>query len=202
MATAVRVLRQVGFQQLTIRGLAAEMGVAPMSLYRHVRDKDDIVDEVVERLLARAWRPKTDPADWKGYIAEASDKLRHFLVTQPAALHVYVSHPVMSRSALDRMEAMMEVLINAVGDEQSARRAYAAIQTYTIGFSALEASRAGWVPPKDGNELSERMAAYTTPRQFAQGLQYLLTGFEHETAWPATTPADNGGGILPPRGPD
>ena len=185
IATAVRTLEAVGFEQLTIRGLAAEMGVAPMSLYRHVRDKDEIIDEVVERLWAQAWRPRTDPSDWKAYIAEAADRLRHFLVTQPAALHVYLSHPVMSQSALARMDAIMDVLREALGDEQVARRAYGALQTYTIGFAALEASRAGWVPKEDGDELAQQLAAYTTPRQFAQGLQFLLTGLEHE---PRTAP--------------
>ncbi len=205
IATAVRALKEVGFEQMTIRGLASEMGVAPMSLYRHVRDKDDIIDEVVERLLARVWRPKVDRSDWKAYIAEAADKLRHFLVTQPAALHVYLSHPVMSPAALARMESMLEVLRNALGDEDAARRAYAALQTYTIGFAALEASRAGWVPSDDGDEVAQQLAAYTTPRQFAQGLQYLLTGAEHESRNPsrsATGGSGGWGGILPPRGPD
>lgn len=186
ITAALRSLQAGGFEQLTIRGLAAEMGVAPMSLYRHVRDKDDILDEVVERLLARIWRPQADPSDWKSYIAEAAERLRDFLVNQPAALHVYLSHPVMSPSALARMDAMMEVLRDALGEEQFARRAYAAIQTYTIGFAALEASRAGWDPGPDGDELAQQMAAYTTPRQFAQGLRYLLSGLAHQ---PATSPA-------------
>ena len=184
ITTAVETLRKVGFEQLTIRGLAADMGVAPMSLYRHVRDKDDIIDEVVERLLARAWRPRVDRSDWKAYIGEAADKLRHFLVTQPAALHVYLSHPVVSRAALARMDSMLEVLAQATGDEQAAHRAYAALQTYTIGFAALEASRAGWVPPDDGDDVAQQLAAYTSPRQFAEGLQYLLTGIERQPAAP------------------
>lgn len=184
VATAVRMVGEVGFDQLTVRGLAAEMDVAPMSLYRHVRDKDDIIDEVVERLLAQAWRPRTDPSDWKSYVAEAADKLRQFLVSQPAALHVYLSHPVMSPTALARMDAMMDVLRDALGDEQVARRAYGAVQTYTIGFAALEASRARWVPQEDGDELARQLAAYTTPSQFAVGLQYLLTGVEQEPVLP------------------
>ena len=206
ISTAVRLLKEAGFDQLTIRSLAAEMGVAPMSLYRHVRDKDDIIDEVVDRLQARVWRPEIDATDWKAYIAEAADKLRDFLVRQPAALHVYLSHPVMSPSARDRMDAMMDVLRAALGDEQNARRAYGALQTYTIGFAALEASRAGWVPKEDGNELAIQMAAYTSPRQFAQGLQYLLTGLEEEARNPSDQVIDAEleplGGILPPRGPE
>jgi AcrR family transcriptional regulator len=43
---------------MTIRSLAAELGVAPMSLYRHVRDKDDLSDEVVDRFLATMAPPQ------------------------------------------------------------------------------------------------------------------------------------------------
>jgi AcrR family transcriptional regulator len=148
-----------------------------MSLYRHVRSKDDLIDEVVDRLLARCWRPLTMSGDWQAWVAEAADRLRRFLVSQPAALHVYLRHPVVSPAAIARMEAMMEVLRRALADEESARRAYGAIHTYTVGFGALEASRAGWAPPKtDPDGLAQQLAAYTTPRQFAEGVRYLLGG--------------------------
>ncbi|HET6874565.1 MAG TPA: TetR/AcrR family transcriptional regulator [Acidimicrobiales bacterium] len=181
--TAMRLLRTNGYEQITIRALANEMGVAPMSLYRHIRDKDDILDEVVDRLLARQWRPRSDPGEWKEWIAEAADRLHRFLVSQPAALHVFLDHPVVSRSNVARMQAMMEVLTDRLGDEETARRAYGAIQTYTIGFAALEAARAGWIPP-DGDEdpVARQLAGYATPRQFAVGLRYLLAGIEMERA--------------------
>jgi len=183
---AIRSVRSSGgFEQMTIRSLASDLGVAPMSLYRHVRDKNDLLDEVVDRLLTRAWQPRADEGDWKAWISEAADKLRHFLVSQPAALHVYLTHPVVFPAAVARMEAAMAVLRRALGDEQSAQRAYAAIHTYTVGFAALEASRSGWEPDRSGSldhELADRLAAYTTPLQFAEGLNYLLEGIERQGA--------------------
>jgi TetR/AcrR family transcriptional regulator, tetracycline repressor protein len=168
-----------GFEQTTIRSLAADLGVAPMSLYRHVRDKDDLLDDVVDRLLRRAWRPQKHTRDWRAWVAEAADRLRQLLVSQPAALYVYLRHPVVSPAAVDRMRSVMDRLRQAGFDEESAERAYAALQTYTIGFAALEASRAGWSPPEDRPDaLSHRLAAYTTPEQFAEGLRYLLDGIE------------------------
>ena len=180
---AVRNLRRDGFEAMTIRGLANDMGVAPMSLYRHIRDKDDILDEVVERLLGPVWQPDHDHEDWKDWVIEAADKLRRFLVTEPAALHVYLTHPVVSPSALARMEAMLAVLRDCLEDEEAAQRAYGAIQTYTIGFAALEASRSGWSPPA-GDEVAVRLAALTTPAQFTEGLRYLLAGMDRRPARP------------------
>ena len=174
---ATKRVRAGRYEELTIRGLASELGVSPMSLYRHVRSKDDLIDEVVDRLLARCWRPRTVSDDWLAWVAEAADRLRRFLVSQPAALHVYLRHPVVSPAAIARMDAIMEVLRRALPDEDSARRAYGAIHSYTVGFGVLQASRAGWAPPEtDPDGLAQQLAAYTTPRQFGEGLRYLLDG--------------------------
>jgi len=174
---AVEIISAGGYEEMTIRSLAAELGVAPMSLYRHIRDKDDLLDEVVDRLLAPAWRPSAAEDDWQEWLIEAAAKLRHFLVSQPAALHVYLSHPVVSPAAIERMNAMLGVLRRTGADETAARRAYGALHTYTIGFAALEASRARWAPDSgDVSGLAEQLATYTGAEQFVDGLRYLLDG--------------------------
>jgi TetR/AcrR family transcriptional regulator, tetracycline repressor protein len=174
---AIATVEAGGYEEMSIRSLAADLGVAPMSLYRHIRDKDDLLDEVVSRLLAPVWRPTADEDDWPEWIVEAAASLRQFLVTQPAALHVYLGHPVVSPAAVERMDAMMGVLRRAGLDEQTARSAYGALHTYTIGFAALEASRAGWGPASgDVASLAQQLAAYTTAGQFIEGLRYLLEG--------------------------
>lgn len=177
---ATRVVVERGFQRLTIRHLAAELGVAPMSLYRHVHSKNDLLNEVVDRMLSQAWRPASVASDdWRHWIGEAADKLRHFLIEQPAALHVYLSHPVVSPTAITRMEAVMTVLRGALGDERRAQQAYAAIHTYTIGFAALESSRAASPAPTDVElaPLATQLASYTSAEQFTTGLDYLIRGF-------------------------
>jgi AcrR family transcriptional regulator len=149
-----------------------------MSLYRHIRDKNDLLDEVVDRLLAPAWRPSAAEDNWQAWLIEAAAKLRQFLVTQPAALHVYLSHPVVSPAAIERMNVMLDVLRRTGADKATAQRAYGALHTYTIGFAALEASRAGWAPDttEDANRLAHQLAAYTSTEQFMTGLRYLLEG--------------------------
>jgi AcrR family transcriptional regulator len=174
---AVKIVEAGGYQEMTIRGLAAELGVAPMSLYRHIRDKDDLLDEVVDQLLASAWRPSAAEDDWYAWLIEAAAKLREFLVRQPAALHVYLSHPVVSPAAIERMNAMLDVLRRTGAGEETTRGAYGALHTYTIGFAALEASRAGWAPRSgEADSLAQQLAAYTTAEQFMDGLRYLLEG--------------------------
>ena len=103
---------------------------------------------------------------------------RNFLVSQPAALHIYLSHPVVSPAAIERMNTMLDVLRRTGADEQAARRAYGALHTYTIGFAALEASRSRSAPSasEDADGLAQQLDAYTTTEQFRAGLRYLLDG--------------------------
>jgi AcrR family transcriptional regulator len=179
---ATVVLERDGYERITIRAIAAELGVAPMSLYRHVRDKNDLLDEIVDRMLADQWRPRASGVSWRRWLVEVSERFRDFLVTQPAALHVYLQHPVVSPSALQRMDAVLGALRAAGASEREAERAYAAIHTYTIGFAALEAARAdataGDAPAGSTGtrDPARRLASYTSHAQFRTGLDYLIIG--------------------------
>jgi AcrR family transcriptional regulator len=176
---AITAVEVDGFEQLTIRTLAAGLGVAPMTLYRHVRSKDDLLDEVADQLLARSWRPRSGKSDWRRWTADAARRLRDLLVHEPTVLHVYLRHPVVTPAAIARMEAMLGVLESSGFDEQSALWAYASIQTYTVGFAALEASRSRWADSGEHASSTERqLAAFTTPQQFTRGLNHLLDGVE------------------------
>jgi hypothetical protein len=62
----------------------------------------------------------------------------------------------------------------------ASKTAYAALQTYTVGFAALETSRAGWVPPEKTSRMADELVAMTSPKQFASGLRYLLAGIQRE----------------------
>ena len=175
---AMGIVKAGGLKTMTIRSLAAELGVAPMSLYRHVRDKDDLLEEVVDRLLAAAWRPSARPEDWRRWTIEVADRLRSLLVSQPAALQVFLHHPVMSPAAVERMETTLDVLAAAGLPEADAWQAFATVQTYTVGFAALEASRAGWAPPGNVDGLVGRLATISVPEQFREGLGWILDALE------------------------
>lgn len=176
---AIAVVEDGRYDQMTIRSLAAELGVAPMALYRHIRDRDDLLSEITDRLLASSWRPKRSSEDWRQWVVGSAKRFRQLLVTQPAVLHVYLSHPVASPAALERMKAIIDVLRNAGLDEDQAERTYAALHTYTVGFSALEASRSKWESTtKTKDAVMRRLAGFTTTKQFVTGLEMLLSGVD------------------------
>jgi AcrR family transcriptional regulator len=177
---ALRSLRTAGFEHMTIRSLAADLDVAPMSLYRYIRDKDDLMDEVVEELLIQSQPVPPATGSWQGRLTAAAEGLRQLLVREPGALYVYLRHPIISPTAIRRMEMMLKILREAGYDAASSKTAYAAIQTYTVGFAALATSRAGWTPPERTSRTANELVAMTSPKQFASGLRYLLAGIERE----------------------
>lgn len=173
---AVAVVREGRYDEMTIRSLASELGVAPMALYRHIRDKDDLLDEVTDRLLASSWRAKKDSEDWCAWTLDSCKRFRQLLVSQPAVLHVYLTHPVASPAALERMNAAVQVLRDAGLSREAAQRTYAALHTYTVGFSALEASRSRWQATTDTSDaIVRQLASFTTTKQFVIGLEMLLS---------------------------
>jgi TetR/AcrR family tetracycline transcriptional repressor len=166
---------------MSIRKLAAILGVAPMSLYRHVRDKEDLLDEVVDRLLHEAGPPVMSTANWRGWVTDAADRLRQLLVSQPVVLHVFLAHPVVSPAAVERMNVMLEVLRGATASEKLAQRAYSSVHTYTLGFAALEAARSGWAVRDDTPALALELGALTTPQQFQDSILAILNGVIPDT---------------------
>jgi hypothetical protein len=145
------------------------------------RDKDDLMDEVVEELLRQTQPVPPESGPWQSRLTAAVDGLRRLLVEEPPALYLYLRHPVVSTSAIRGMEMLLSVLRGRVRHGVVQGRV-CRIQTYTIGFAALEASRAGWTPQRATDRTASELAAFTTPTQFASGLQFLLAGIQHEAA--------------------
>lgn len=148
-----------------------------MAVYRHVRDREDLLAEVVDVQLARAWRPRRSTEDWQEWTKDAANRLRRFLVSQPVALELYLQRPVTSPAALERMDAMLGALQGGLGDADLARRAYAAIHTYTIGFASLEVSRRHGEGRVKDDPVARELAGFTSQDQFRDGLTSLLMGY-------------------------
>ena len=140
VAAALRHANTDGLDQLTLRKLADELDVTPMALYRHVRDKDDILEAVTDVLLAEAGLP--DPhLLWSDYLIELAETLRGVLRDHPSVVSVFTRQPQVGPAALARLAGARDVLTRAGYTPDQTIRIYAAVHTYTLGFCALEAAR-------------------------------------------------------------
>jgi DNA-binding transcriptional regulator YhcF (GntR family) len=66
VAAAIVVADTEGLTALSMRRVAAEIGVATMSLYRHVADKDDLLTRMMDAAFAEWQMPEDAPPGWRG----------------------------------------------------------------------------------------------------------------------------------------
>jgi len=163
-------------EQLSLRRLAAELDVSPMALYRHVRDKDDILEAVADALLSEAGLPDAalGPAD---HLVALAVSLRGVLATQPALVDVFGRRPQVGPMAVARLAAARDVLVAAGHRVEEAQRRYAAVHTYTVGYCALDTARrrTGAAAPVVGGDEAV-IAGFVTDDQFLFGLHALVAG--------------------------
>jgi AcrR family transcriptional regulator len=78
--SALTLADSEGLDAVTIRRLADEHGVTPMALYRHFRDKDDLLEKIADRVLSEMKLPEkieTDSAvELKGLMTSFLDAIR------------------------------------------------------------------------------------------------------------------------------
>jgi AcrR family transcriptional regulator len=180
LAAAREHVAEEGLGALSSRSLAARLGVTPMALYRHVADMDEIVGAVVDHLLSELGTPPPRE-DWRRWVEALARGLRDLLGQHPDALALFTRRPVTSPAARRRVEAAVEVLVAAGFSPAEAMRAYAAVHTFTIGFSALEHGRrqtpvpAGLLDEPD-DPMSIAIRGFVSEDQFVRGLRALIAG--------------------------
>src|SRR4051794_21855243 len=64
LAAALALADEAGLDGFSMRGLATDLGVVPMALYKHVANKDELLDGMVDLVFAEIASP-TVGADWK-----------------------------------------------------------------------------------------------------------------------------------------
>ncbi|SNR60966.1 TetR/AcrR family transcriptional regulator [Blastococcus mobilis] len=84
LRTAVALADESGLASVSMRGLAQELGVVPMALYKHVANKDQLLDGMVDLVLGEIDPP--DPGlDWKSAVRQRILSARGALLRHPWA---------------------------------------------------------------------------------------------------------------------
>ncbi|MFJ9432440.1 TetR/AcrR family transcriptional regulator C-terminal domain-containing protein [Streptomyces sp. NPDC101490] len=141
--TAVTVADTEGLAAVSMRRVAAELGVATMSLYRHVADKDGLLTQMMDRVMAEHPLPADPSACWREAIELAARQLWGLFRRHPwLAPALSVTRPQMIASALPYSEWTLATLHAHGLDLQSAFTAHLTLLNYTRGIAvSLEAER-------------------------------------------------------------
>jgi AcrR family transcriptional regulator len=136
---AVSLADEGGLEAVTIRAVAARLGVAPMTLYGHVDGADELVDLVVGATIAGAVA-KQPPLDGggRGALVGFAHGLRGLFLEHPAVLDAYRRRPVQDPTGLAVTVGVIEALVADGLDEDVAISVYATVYAFVVGFVSLE----------------------------------------------------------------
>lgn len=202
-----RVLRRAlaladadGIEALSMRKLARELGAGAMSLYHHVRDKEALLDGIVDLVFAEIALPEAQ-AEWQAAVRAWAVSARAVLARHPWAIGLMESRTVSGPATLQHREAMMAVLRRAGFPIRRAIHANWLLDSYLYGFALQEASLpfagaedfAGmtevvFLPQLSATEypcLTEAATAllqegYDPAAEFAYGLDLILDALERD----------------------
>jgi len=110
---ALQLADAQGLDTLTIRKLAAELGVTPMALYWHFRSKDELLGGLVDRVWGEIDVEVDAAAPWPDQLRGLLESLLRVLRAHPAAPKLLLEFEKQSPSAMRPTEVALEVLRGA-----------------------------------------------------------------------------------------
>jgi AcrR family transcriptional regulator len=134
---AVAMADAVGIDSLSMRKLARELGIEPMSLYYHVKGKEDLLDGMVESVVSEIVLPH-EVAEWKSAMRQRADSARGVLRRHPWAISLFDSRT--TTATLAQHNAVAGCLRHAGFSVPLAAHAMSLLDSYVQGFALQEAS--------------------------------------------------------------
>jgi AcrR family transcriptional regulator len=137
---------RAGIGALTIRSLARELGVKPMSLYHHVAGKGEILDGIVDLVFSEIDLPAPG-GDWQAEMRRRAASARRALGRHRWAIGLLESRANPGPATLRHHDATIGTLRAAGFSVAATAHAYALLDSYVYGFALQEASLPFSPPP-------------------------------------------------------
>jgi AcrR family transcriptional regulator len=196
---ALNLVDEKGLAALTMRALATELEVSPMALYNHVRDKDELVDLMVDLMLAEVDTSVIE-GDWLTQLRSLVRSYHRALAAHHELARVYSVRVRIGPHGLLVMERTVALLLEAGFSPAEASDAFFVLFIYTAGFQQIgdivprrdSATReeTGYYPPLPPQQIpaitavSPHLNGPHRPGRFDYGLELLLAGLEIKIAHP------------------
>lgn len=134
VAEALMLIAEEGVEELTMRTLGARLGVVPGALYRHVRNKEQLQDLIVDGVLAEVDCDIDHALPWTEQIKLLAHRLRNVLEDHPGVAGLLKTRDPLGPHSLALAEAVLLPLRAAGFPHRDAGLAFFLIVDYTIGF--------------------------------------------------------------------
>ena len=183
-----------------MRRLGAELGVEAMSLYKHVANKEEILDGILELVIGQIEVP-SEGADWKEAMRSRAHSAREVLTRHSWAVGLLEVREPTGPTVLRYMDAILGNLRAGGFSIEGAGYAFSVLDSYVYGHVIQEAampvgnaedaplSTESLLEHVDANEYphlievaeeSERGSRFTFDQAFEVGLDIIIVGLERE----------------------
>ena len=135
VAEALAVIAQDGAQALTMRSLAARLGVVPGALYHHVGNKEQLQDLLLDGVLAEVDVHLDPSPGWPEQLKLLAHRLRQVLERHPGVAAILKTRDPLGPHSLALAEAFLAPLQAAGFGDREAGLAFFLLVDYTVGFA-------------------------------------------------------------------
>ena len=141
-----------GIDALTMRRLGDELGVEAMSLYKHVANKDDLIDGMTDAVFAEIELP-SGATDWRTAMRERAVSVRAALSRHPWATHLMQSRTSPGPATMRHHDTVIGALRSAGFSVALTAHAFSALDSYIYGFALQQ-----WSLPFETGEQTAELA--------------------------------------------
>jgi len=138
VAAALQLLDRDGLAALSMRRLATELGTGAASLYWHVRNKEELLELVLDAVLGEVALPDPDDGPWPDQVAAVARDLRRVLRAHRDVARLAAERFPVGPQAVRAMEGLLAILRRAGLPDRAAAHATFLIAYYTTGFVLQE----------------------------------------------------------------
>jgi AcrR family transcriptional regulator len=198
LRAAIGLAVRAGIESLSMRNLGQRLGVEAMSLYNHVRNKEDMLDGMVDVVFSEIDLPPSGP-DWRTAMRKRAISLHQVLLRHPWANGLMESRKNPGPANLRHHDAVLASLRKAGFSVEAAAHVYSVLDGYIYGFTLTETTlpfrkpgevaevaanimegfRAGEFPYLAEMAIDRAMKpGYSYGAEFEYGLDLILDGIE------------------------
>lgn len=139
LRTAIALADETGAGAPSMRKLAERLGVEAMSLYHHFRNKDLILDGMVDHVFGEIELP-SDDVDWRTAMRRRAVSMRDALIRHPWAIGLMDSRANPGHATLRHLDAVIGSLRSGGFSIAGAAHAVSMLDSYIYGFALQELS--------------------------------------------------------------
>jgi AcrR family transcriptional regulator len=140
LATALDLVDRDGLDALSIRRLADQLDMEPMSLYKRVTNKDDLLAGIAELIWTEVAESAPPTDDWSGWLRTLGNAIRAALREHPNVVPLLVSMQVFPTSMLEVIATQLERTSPGWPARPEAAAAIDTVTAFALGCAMAECS--------------------------------------------------------------